>query len=248
MTKGIIAISEQEQTIQIRVSAIKKLLAVEKQTNKDLGRELFELQKITPKGRFKKELFKLGITASKMRNCIACFRFQQDTDLPSDPEHDDSKDPMFSSDSVEWYTPQHIVEHTINTLGEIDLDPCSNEDKNIPATHHYTKDDDGLSKIWNGRIYMNPPYGDTIGQWTEKLLSEFNKGNVKEAIALLPARVDTAWFRPFTHAIFVSGRLKFSGVDNSAPFPSVLIYLGNNWEKFKTEFKGIGEPWRKDIK
>jgi len=154
----------------------------------------------------------------------------------------------FSSDSSEWYTPEHIIDLVRKVLKEIDLDPCSNAAKSVPAALHYTKEDDGLSHEheWRGRIYMNPPYGDEISDWTEKLRSEYERGSVTEAIALVPARTDTVWFRPFEHAVFISGRLKFSNSKDSAPFPSAVLYLGKRWEVFKSVFKEVGEPWKKD--
>jgi hypothetical protein len=94
---------------------------------------------------------------------------------------------------------------------------------------------------------MNPPYGDAIGSWTDKLIAEHRSGNVSEAIALVPARVDTLWFKPFNYAFFISGRLKFSGSSNSAPFPSALLYLGENTPEFKRAFIGLGDAWRKDV-
>lgn len=156
------------------------------------------------------------------------------------------KDPLLSSESQEWYTPPEIIDRTVRLFSAIDLDPCSNPEKSIPAKNHFTQKDDGLKQVWRGKIYMNPPYGDAIGQWTEKLLFEFGTGNTVEAVALVPARVDTAWFRPFRYAVFVSGRLKFSGVKNSAPFPSALLYLGANAEKFRIAFSDLGDAWRKD--
>ncbi len=152
----------------------------------------------------------------------------------------------FSSDSEEWYTPKRVIDLVVHLLGAIDIDPCSNETKNVPSGVHYTKSDNGLCQAWLGRVYMNPPYGNEISSWTEKLLAEYTCGNTTEAIALVPARVDTAWFRPFTHAVFISGRLKFSESDAAAPFPSAVLYLGSRWETFKSVFKEIGEPWKKD--
>lgn len=93
---------------------------------------------------------------------------------------------------------------------------------------------------------MNPPYGDKIGDWTDKLRTEYRNGSITEAVALVPARVDTAWFQPFDYAIFISGRLKFSGVHNSAPFPSAVLYLGVNKKLFRSTFSDLGEAWKKD--
>jgi len=89
---------------------------------------------------------------------------------------------------------------------------------------HYTKQDDGLKRIWRGRVYLNPPYGREIRSWILKLHDAYQAGSVCEAIALLPARTDTQWFRilrPYPKC-FLTGRLKFGEARNSAPFPCTL--------------------------
>lgn len=152
---------------------------------------------------------------------------------------------MFTSATPEWYTPAHIIDRVIKLFGEIDLDPCSNakgEDANVEALNHWTQEDDGLSKPWAGKVYMNPPYGDEIGPWVARLDQAYKAEEIHEAIALLPGRTDTDWFVPmFAYPIcFVHGRLKFSGSDNSATFPSVIVYLGIDLESFKEFFIDIG--------
>lgn len=136
----------------------------------------------------------------------------------------------FSSKSPEWYTPPHIIESVVEVLGEIDLDPCADDLRGIPAARHFTKEDDGLSagNPWRGRVYMNPPYGKAIGGWVSKLAAEHERGNVPEAVALVPSRTDTEWFSRLRHypRCFIRGRLRFSGHENSAPFPSATFYLG----------------------
>lgn len=151
---------------------------------------------------------------------------------------------MGSSESPEWYTPQHIIDRVVKVFGEIDLDPCSNshEAPNVPALNHYTAVDNGLLREWFGRIYMNPPYGDEIPQWVDRLVQAYEGEEINAAIALLPARVDTNWFQPlWDYALcFVKGRLRFSGAENSAPFPSVVVYLGPDVELFREAFEDIG--------
>lgn len=154
-------------------------------------------------------------------------------------------DGLRTSDSNEWYTPRHVIERVLHLFGEIDLDPCSNAKgmaATVPAGEHFTIVDDGLAQQWHGRVYMNPPYGDEIGQWTARLLQAYEAQEIDEAIALLPARTDTAWFRPLMahRCCFVHGRLKFSGSENSAPFPSVIVYLGPDRENFVEYFGDIG--------
>lgn len=61
--------------------------------------------------------------------------------------------------TVEWLTPPELVKK----LGQFDLDPCTPiEPPFVHAKTNYSIIDDGLTKEWFGRVYMNPPYG---GEW-----------------------------------------------------------------------------------
>lgn len=154
---------------------------------------------------------------------------------------------LFTSNTDEWNTPQEILRRVLAVMGEIDLDPCSNseESPNVPAALHYTEDMNGLAREWRGRVYMNPPYGDVIGDWAEKLVSEYRAGRVTQALALVPARTDTQWFRAFREfpRCFIIGRLKFGDATNSATFPSVVISLGCDRQKFMSVFGEIGDVY-----
>ena len=102
----------------------------------------------------------------------------------------------FATGCAEWLTPLSIIIATLLVLKRIDLDPCSNTGTpNIPARKHFTVADDGLTRPWSGRLYVNPPYGREIGPWVRRLKSQYERGNVCQAIALLPSRTETAWFR-----------------------------------------------------
>ena len=65
------------------------------------------------------------------------------------------------------------------------------------------------------------------------------------AIALVPGRIDTEWFSRFRDFPFcaVRGRLTFVGNEDSAPFPSVLVYLGKHRPKFYRTFAKSGDMW-----
>ncbi len=155
---------------------------------------------------------------------------------------------MKSSASSEWYTPPKIIERVLMLFDDIDLDPCSNshEAPNVPASTLYTKADDGLAQPWGGRVFLNPPYGDTIGLWIDKLIIEYQAMQVEAAIALIPGRTDTAWFWPLWQypLCFVRGRLKFispgNPEENSATFPSVIAYLGTDIKNFTRYFGDLG--------
>ncbi len=158
----------------------------------------------------------------------------------------------FSSESPEHYTPSVIIDAAIACMGGIDLDPCSNskETPNVPAATHYTREDDGLSQEWRGCVYMNPPYGREIDDWVAKLVSEYEAGNVTEAIALVPSRTDTQWWQRLReyHVCLVSGRLKFIGNNDSAPFPSAVFYLGQNIGRFVYAFEDLGDIWHRTVR
>lgn len=156
--------------------------------------------------------------------------------------------PLMTSESPEWYTPQAVIVRVQLALGSIDLDPCSNQGApNVPAARHFTEADDGLAQHWGpGTVYMNPPYGRGIGDWVVRLVGAFETSNISAAIALLPARTDTAWFRKLNRFLvcFIDGRLKFSDYENSAPFPSAVVYLGNEPRRFFDAFADTGAVYR----
>jgi hypothetical protein len=147
-----------------------------------------------------------------------------------------------SSESPEWYTPPPIVERVVSALGEIDLDPSWHPESPVQASTAYTIEDDGLAQRWTGRVYLNPPYGREIDAWIAKLVEEYAAGAVSEAIALVPARVDTEWFRRLDAfpRCFVYGRLTFANAENPAPFPSAVVYLGRNLDRFAEVFSEVG--------
>jgi len=153
---------------------------------------------------------------------------------------------MFSSNTDDWHTPPAIIEAVRELFdGLIDLDPCSNSRTapNVPARTLYTKEDDGLSHAWFGRVYMNPPYGRGIGPWIEKVREEHETGRVTAAVVLVKAATDTRWFRVLSKRYprcEVAGRLKFSGCKAPAPFPSVLFYLGDEVQRFAEVFARFG--------
>ena len=134
---------------------------------------------------------------------------------------------MFSSKSDEWETPQELFDE-LNKEFRFTLDPCANE-QNHKCEKYYTRETDGLSQCWKGEnVFCNPPYGREIGSWVKRcyLHSRVGEGI---AVMLIPARTDTRWFHEFIYnkenveVRFLKGRLKFGNVNNSAPFPSMIV-------------------------
>lgn len=127
--------------------------------------------------------------------------------------------------TVEWLTPPYIIK----ALGEFDLDPCFSGPRPWDtAKEHY--EELGLMRPWFGRVWLNPPYGQGMERWLNRL-AEHGTGT-----ALVFGRTDTATFQqdvfPKASAImFLAGRLGFHKLDGSQPkekagAPSVLIAYG----------------------
>lgn len=131
-------------------------------------------------------------------------------------------DVHYSSEYSSWMTPQKLFDE-LDAEFHFNLDPCASHN-NACCDKYFTIEDDGLVQRWWGyRVYCNPPYGDGIGAWVRKCA----KGGAEIAVALLPARTDTAWFHDFIYnkaeIRFLRGRIKFVGADDSAPFPSMVV-------------------------
>jgi hypothetical protein len=156
---------------------------------------------------------------------------------------------LFTSESEEWYTPLAILEAVYEIYeNNLQTDPCSPVDNpQTKADVHYTVEDDGLKQIWNGKVFMNPPYGNVIGDWVSKAIDEYLNGGATEVIILVPARTDTTWFQSLVSYPWcaVKGRLKFSESKNSAPFPSAIFYLGENVKGFFENFEQFGPIFRR---
>ena len=92
-----------------------------------------------------------------------------------------------------WYTPLTIITKVKNVLGDIDLDPASDDFGNarIQAKHIITEESNGLLTEWPSdmTVFINPPGGKlgnqskTVLFW-QKLMNYRSAGNLKHAIFL----------------------------------------------------------------
>ena len=100
----------------------------------------------------------------------------------------------FSSKDMTWETPQDFFDE-LNKEFHFTLDPCATKET-AKCEKFYTKEDDGLSKNWDGKIvFMNPPYGREIKHWIKKA-SEIKNGVV---VCLIPSRTDTKYFHDYLY-------------------------------------------------
>lgn len=157
--------------------------------------------------------------------------------------------------SNEWYTPAMYIEAARSVMDGIDLDPASCEVANqtVRASHYYTKEDNGLMQPWYGRVWCNPPYGRTTNQhgsylehFSRRLIDQYERGNVEQAILLIPANTGTSWFPPLCRYLlcFPPYRLHFyterGKASDTASFGSVFVYFGSNSARFIEIFSRFG--------
>lgn len=132
---------------------------------------------------------------------------------------------MFTSRTEEWETPQYVFDK-LNEEFHFDLDVCATQD-NAKCKRYFTKEDDGLSQIWTGVCWMNPPYGREIYRWMKKAWMSAVGVQRATVVCLVHARTDTKWWHDFVTKAsvvrFIKGRLKFGDGKQSAPFPSCII-------------------------
>lgn len=154
-----------------------------------------------------------------------------------------------TSGDVEYYTQAHIIEAARRVMGRIDLDPasCTLANKTVQARTIYTAERDGLSLPWGLNVWLNHPFGRHANKlWIDKLVREYQIGNVKQACCICFASTSEAWFQPLfdypqcylsprTNYIKPTGKLK-RGVSRG----SVVTYLGPNVDVFIREFSNMG--------
>jgi len=102
-----------------------------------------------------------------------------------------------------WITPPYVMDYASKRWGPFDLDVCATEEsKQAPTYFGHDHEDPKRRNAfrernrWRGEaVWMNPPYSKP-GPWVERLWDERHWWGL--AVALLPAKPDTAWWR-FCH-------------------------------------------------
>jgi len=174
-----------------------------------------------------------------------------------------------TSGEVEYYTPVEIVEAARRVMGGIDLDPASSENANriVKATRIFTAQDDGLARLWHGRIWLNHPFGraeEACGascikehihhaypyhgntKWIAKLVREYYEGRTVEACNITYAATSEAWFQPLARLPQCSlvprtnYRLPDGTIKKGVSKGSVVTYFGKNVAAFAREYKSFG--------
>jgi len=152
----------------------------------------------------------------------------------------------------EWFTPGQYIEAARDVMGGIDLDPATHEQAQltVQAKTYFTAKDDGLSKSWHGRVWLNPPYAQpAIELFTTKMATEYAEGRVSQAVMLTHNYTDTRWFHLAAAnadaLCFTRGRIRFidpAGEEAAPTQGQAFFYYGTNREAFTRIFARFGIP------
>jgi phage N-6-adenine-methyltransferase len=155
----------------------------------------------------------------------------------------------------EWYTPPEYIQAARRVMGRIDLDPASSEIANqiVEASKIYTAEDNGLTKFWAGKVWMNPPYAsELISGFIDKYTGHIRNGDITEGIVLVNNATETNWFRELVSVsnavVFPKGRVRFLDPEGNPGAPlqgQAVVYFGKQAKKFLVEFIGFG--WGAEI-
>jgi phage N-6-adenine-methyltransferase len=154
---------------------------------------------------------------------------------------------------IEWWTPARYVDLARKVMTGIDLDPasCAEANKHVRAGTFFDRNTDGLTREWQGRIWLNPPYGKDAKRFIEHLLRECEADRVQQAIVLLNCNsIETKWFAPLRQfpLCFTKGRIHFISPNTptrAATHGSVFVYLGPRQKTFVRVFSAIGDVFQR---
>jgi ParB family chromosome partitioning protein len=157
-----------------------------------------------------------------------------------------------NSGQNEWYTPAAYIEAARAVLLNIDLDPASSDvaQRTVGASLYFTSNHDGLTKHWEGSVWLNPPYSQPlIGKFIQKLVEHVDGFDVIEAIVLVNNATETQWGQTLLERAaaicFPSGRIRFVDPDGNLGAPlqgQMIVCIGTDAlaDRFADHFSQFG--------
>lgn len=150
-----------------------------------------------------------------------------------------------ASGRTRYGTPPEFVAWVESLFGTIELDVAADEELHVcphwiddimaPWPKVPYGDDPEPGALRRPELaWCNPPYGRQVGAFLERCRRAADNDEARCVVCLVPARTDTKWFHEATsiwahggtYTMLLSGRIRFLGMQHSAPFPSALIVYG----------------------
>lgn len=162
-----------------------------------------------------------------------------------------SSEPSQIKDRDCWQTPKSILKvvRLAFEKREIVTDPCTTHANPTGAKLFFTPEKDGLTHIWKTNAFVNPPYSN-ISPWLLAINESIEMGEIKEAIALLPAgslgAKRSGLLSKKAQALCLwRSRIAFVNPITRKPqtgtsFTSAFLYWGEDPRQFKKVFDPFG--------
>jgi DNA N-6-adenine-methyltransferase (Dam) len=109
---------------------------------------------------------------------------------------------LLSSKHHDYQTPEYFLQ-LVRKVAPIGLDPATNPQNPTGARCFIAPPQDGRGALWQSLcrkghlVYINPPYGGALKLWSATMAAQVVPDALDHymQLALVPARVDAAWFR-----------------------------------------------------
>lgn len=116
----------------------------------------------------------------------------------------------YNGNGRHWATPPEIFD-PLHAEFDFTLDPCATNET-TKCAFFYSEEQNGLLQDWSGhRVFMNPPYGREIYDWTRKARESTAQGAL--VVGLLPASCDLRWWHEdvvgHAEVRYIRGRVRF---------------------------------------
>lgn len=104
----------------------------------------------------------------------------------------------------------------------------------------------GLERPWEGRVWLNPPYGGEAGKFVTKMRTAYDVGDISAVICVVNAHcTDTSWFQLLWDGVlcFTDHRVDFhgDGERSGSTHGSVFVYFGPDPDLFEEHFSEFGK-------
>lgn len=133
--------------------------------------------------------------------------------------------------------------------GPFDLDPCGHPASYVGARLNYMAEDDGLTRPWRGRVFVNPPHSGAA-RFIVRAHRAWSEGECTVVAMLIPAQVHLRVMHRLVFGVadvlIMEGRVSFLSPEGArldrAPFGSVVVLFGADdgmRARLLAEFHGI---------
>lgn len=151
-----------------------------------------------------------------------------------------STDPQNHQGENTWFTPRRFIA----ILGPFDLDPCTVSFRPFDTAHRHIERDKGgcgLSFIWSGDVWLNPPYGRELMPFIDKFIAHrqgvmliFARMGSEGVQKLLSAGANAYCLRQRVHFIHKDGVKK-----TNAGTDSMLVFFDEKYRAKVKTFEGV---------